>query len=75
VITTAGGSLAEVAGDAAITVAPDDHDAIGGALVRLLREPSLAQELSEKGRARAPRFSLSAQAEGMARVYRSFLDI
>jgi glycosyltransferase involved in cell wall biosynthesis len=56
-------------------VAPDDHEAIGAALVRLVREPALARELSEKGRARAPRFSLSAQAEGMARVYRSFLDV
>jgi glycosyltransferase involved in cell wall biosynthesis len=75
VVTTAGGSLAEVAGDAAITVAPDDHDAIGGALLRLVQEPSLARALSEKGRARAPRFSLSIQAEGMARVYRTFLGV
>jgi glycosyltransferase involved in cell wall biosynthesis len=74
VITTSGGSLAEVAGDAALTVDPDDHAAIGHALLRLAREPELRRSLVERGRARAPRFSLAAQAKGMAGVYRRFLD-
>jgi glycosyltransferase involved in cell wall biosynthesis len=73
VVTTAGGSLAEVAGDAALTVAPDDHAAIGRALVRLAREPDLRSSLIDRGRERAPRFSLAAQAKAMADVYRRFL--
>ncbi len=74
VVTTAGGSLAEVAGDAAITVDPDDDEAIGDALVRLATDGALRGDLIARGRARAPRFSLDAQARGMAAVYRRFLD-
>ena len=53
---------------------PDDHDAIGDALVRVANDAVLRERLIAKGRARAPRFSLDAQARGMADVYRRFLD-
>jgi glycosyltransferase involved in cell wall biosynthesis len=74
VVTTRGGSLAEVAGDAALTVDPENHEEIGAALARLVDEPGLRRELVEKGRRHAPRFSLAEQARNMAAVYRRFLD-
>jgi glycosyltransferase involved in cell wall biosynthesis len=72
VVTTDGGSLAEVAGDAALRVNPEDPGAIGDALVRLCRDPRMAAELVRRGRERAPVFSRAAQARAMARVYREF---
>jgi glycosyltransferase involved in cell wall biosynthesis len=74
VVTTASGSLAEVAGDAAVTVNPEDHRAIGDALVRVARDASLRAALVDRGRAQAARFTLDAQARAMADVYRHFLD-
>lgn len=75
VVTTHEGSLAEIAGDAAIVVDPDDHAAGGDALVRLAEDQALRTDLGERGRQRAPRFSLDAQASAMAAVYRSFLQV
>jgi glycosyltransferase involved in cell wall biosynthesis len=74
VITTAGGSLSEVAGDAGLSVDPDDHRAIGAALVELTRNDARRAALVARGREQAKRFTLEAQATGMAAVYRSFLD-
>jgi glycosyltransferase involved in cell wall biosynthesis len=73
VVTTNGGSLLEVAGDAALEVDPEDPPAIGDALLRLCRDPELAADLVRRGRDRAPAFSRAAQARAMARVYRTFL--
>ena len=70
VVTTTAGSLPEVAGDAALTVDPEDPRAIGDAFVRLARDASLRGELAAKGRARAPLFSREVQARAMAKVYR-----
>jgi glycosyltransferase involved in cell wall biosynthesis len=75
VVTTRAGSLAEVAGDAALVVDPEDHGAIADALVRLHSDPALREELRARGRARAPRFSLEAQARDMAAVYRRVLAV
>lgn len=75
VVTTHAGSLAEVAADAAVTVDPEDHEAIGDALVRLTLDAAFRAELVEKGRARAPRFSLEVQAQAMAAVYTKFLNV
>ena len=73
VLTTSGGSLAEVAGDAALTVDADDQAQIGDGLRRLLSDDALAAELAARGRQRAPRFSREVQALEMARVYRQSL--
>jgi len=73
VVTTQGGSLGEVAGDAALQVDPEDATATGNALVRLCREPDLADDLVRRGRERARVFSRAAQARAMAGVYRAFL--
>ena len=74
VLTTAGGSLEEVAGDAALSVEPDDHAQIGDALVRLFRDAALRARLVELGRARAPLFDRSVQARAMVLAYRRALD-
>lgn len=74
-VTTRAGSLAEVAGDSALVVDPEDHAAIGEALLRLYRDAGLREDLRVRGRARAPRFSLGVQAREMAAVYRSFLAV
>jgi glycosyltransferase involved in cell wall biosynthesis len=70
VVTTHGGSLAEVAGDAAIAVDPEDHDAIARALVSLVENPQARRDLADRGRARAPQFSRAAQARGTLAAYR-----
>ncbi len=75
VMTTRAGSLAEIAGDAAVTVEPEDHAAIGSGLARLATDAAYRAELSERGRAQAPRFSLDVQAHAMANVYREFLQV
>jgi glycosyltransferase involved in cell wall biosynthesis len=72
VVTTDGGSLSEVARDAALQVDPENPEAIGAALLRLCREPGLAADLARRGRERAPVFSRASQARAMARVYRDF---
>jgi len=73
VVTTNGGSLGEVAGDAALKVDPEDANAIGDALVRLASEPALRSDLVKKGHEQARLFSREAQAHAMARLYRDFL--
>lgn len=73
VVTTTGGSLGEVAADAALLVDPESTSAIGGALVRLARSPALADDLRARGAARAPLFSRAVHASAMARVYRDAL--
>ena len=74
VLTTTGGSLEEVAGDAALKVDPADHAEMGHALVRLFRDEDLRRRLAAEGRARAPRFSRAVQARAMVRVYRRLLE-
>lgn len=75
VITSNGGALAEVAADAALTVDPEDHVAIGQAIARVCRDEALRAQLVRRGRARAPLFSRAAQARAMARVYRDFFGV
>jgi glycosyltransferase involved in cell wall biosynthesis len=57
VLTSSVSSLPEVAGDAALLVDPRDPVAIGAGLGRLLGDPALAQDLRDRGRARAAEFS------------------
>ena len=73
VVTTRAGSLGEIAGDAAITVDPEDHDAIGRALITLAMNDEIRNDYIRRGRARAPEFSVDVQARNMVAVYRNFL--
>ncbi len=49
VITTNGGSLAEVAGHAALTVNPEDLSGIGDAILKVSRDAGLRADLARKG--------------------------
>jgi glycosyltransferase involved in cell wall biosynthesis len=73
VVTTDEGSLAEVAGDAALKAHPDDVHAMGDALVRLSKDEALREDLIRRGRERAPMFSREVQARAMIGVYRRAL--
>jgi glycosyltransferase involved in cell wall biosynthesis len=61
-------SIPEVVGDAALLVDPRDPEALAAALVRVLSEPGLAEELRRRGRERARRFTWERTAEELASV-------
>ncbi len=73
VITTTASSLPEVAGDAALLVAPDDTDALTAAFQQMLAEPALRAHYREAGLRRAALFSWPRTAAATARVYREIL--
>jgi glycosyltransferase involved in cell wall biosynthesis len=56
-------SLPEVAGDAALLFEPTDQSAIAGALMRLLDEPRLRDQLRARGRERVREFTWRRTAE------------
>ncbi len=70
VICSTGGALPEVAGDAALTVAPEDRDGLANALVRVVSDSALREELCRKGYARAQRYSWDDAARAHVEVYR-----
>ena len=63
------GSLAEVAGDAALIFEPENVDAIRDAIERLLGDAALAERLRDAGRAQAASFSWERCAELTAASY------
>jgi glycosyltransferase involved in cell wall biosynthesis len=73
VITSDRSSLAEIAGDAAILVDPEDAPAIADAIVTLASDDGERKRLSRAGTARARRFGLERMAEGTLEVYRLVL--
>jgi glycosyltransferase involved in cell wall biosynthesis len=75
VITTRRTALAEVAGDAAIHVEPDEHEHIGDALLRVAEDPALRQDIIRRGIARAQRFTQNRQAQETLIVYQRVLGL
>lgn len=73
VITSNVSSMPEVAGDAALLVSPEDTETLAGALERMLGEPDLRAELSQRGLVRAREFTWRRAAESTLAVYRSVL--
>jgi glycosyltransferase involved in cell wall biosynthesis len=77
-ITTTGGALPEVVGTdglAAITVPPNDPDALAEAIKRMLDDPALRERMGEGGRARVlNRFTWKVAAEGTVEQWRLLLD-
>ena len=63
------GSLAEVAGDAALRFDPESEPAIAAAIERLLGDRDKAERLRAAGRERAARFTWSATARGTISAY------
>ncbi len=65
--------LRELCGDAAVYTAPGDVSALARALTRVVEHPSLWRELSERGRARASRFTWANSAEVFEELLRDAL--
>jgi glycosyltransferase involved in cell wall biosynthesis len=74
VVTTTGGSLPEVAGDAALLVDPGDPDALAAAMAKLAGDPAARQAAAARGRARAATFTWDRCAAETAAAYRRALD-
>lgn len=74
VVTSTGGALPEVAGDAALLVDPYDVDALAAAIMRLADDPLLRDDLIKRGRERAHLFSWSAAVERLVAAYAYALD-
>ena len=70
VLTSTAASLPEVAGDAAISVEPDDVGAIEDGLARLFRDAELRERLITAGRARLPMFTWEGSAAATAEALR-----
>jgi glycosyltransferase involved in cell wall biosynthesis len=69
-VVGAAGALPDLALGAAISVKPDDVDAIAGALERLLSDAQLRLKLGEEGRRRAADFTWDRAAEQTLAVLR-----
>ncbi|MFP4394890.1 MAG: glycosyltransferase family 4 protein [Anaerolineales bacterium] len=72
-VASATTSLPEAAGDAALTVPPDDVAAIAAGLARLLADDALRAELRARGLAHAARFSWETTAQRTAALYRQIV--
>ena len=74
VLTSDRGAMAEVAGDAALLVDPDDPAALAGALVRLTDDAALRRDLAVRGDARWPAWPWSQTVQATVRAYREVLS-
>jgi glycosyltransferase involved in cell wall biosynthesis len=70
VVVSDAASLPEVVGDAGLTVAAEDTDALADALERALLDPVLRTRLRADGLARAATFTWAGAAEALLSVYR-----
>lgn len=74
VITTTGGALPEVAGDAAEIVPPANPQAIADAIIRLMDDPKRAKSLGEAGYRRVhENFTWEKAAERVVKTYREVM--
>src|SRR5262249_5151495 len=71
VVSTTGGSLGEVLGDAALTVPPGDVVQFADALTRPLDDEPLRAELRERGFARAASYTWQRTADATVLAYRA----
>jgi glycosyltransferase involved in cell wall biosynthesis len=75
VISTTGGALPEVVGDAGILVPPSDHKALGRAIRELLADPSRAADLGQAGYQRVQKqFTWLKAAEKTTAAYCEVID-
>ena len=75
VISTTGGALPEVVGDAGILVPPADHRALARAMREVLGNPKLAGDLGLAGYQRVQKhFTWSKAAEKTVAAYREVID-
>ena len=74
VITSNTSSLPEVVDDAALLVDPHDVSALGHAIMRLLEDEQLREELRQKGFQRVQHYTWSASASKMLSIYQKLYD-
>jgi glycosyltransferase involved in cell wall biosynthesis len=70
VLSSGGGSLQEVLGDAALVTPPGDVEAFTAGLSRLLGDEALRRDLAARGPAHAARFTWERTAEATVAAYR-----
>jgi len=70
VICSSAGSLAEVAGDAAIVEDVDDEDAMVAHAVHLLNQQAVAENMVQRGYERVKHFKPAVMADALIQVYR-----
>lgn len=73
VITSNCTSMPEIAGDAALIVDPANTHAIADALIRLIKDQTLAGQLKASGLARSHSFSWEVNAKRTASIYRGMV--
>jgi glycosyltransferase involved in cell wall biosynthesis len=73
VVSSSGGSLKEVVGDAGLLVPPHDERALAEAIVSVWRNPTLLAALSQKGRERAKQFTWQRTASETYALYAAVL--
>ena len=74
VICSNASSLPEVAGDAAILLAPDDVDGYARSMVEVLSSPERSRDRVRQGLTRARRFSWQETARQTLAVYRELME-
>ena len=73
VVCSERGSLAEIAGDAALLINPDDLDGLAMAMKRLLEDESLRAQMRARGLANVARFSWEKTTRETLAIYRALL--
>lgn len=74
VLTSDRGAMAEVAGDAALLVDPEDHPALVAAMQRLIDDDDLCEDLARRGPARARPWTWERTADATVAVYEKVLE-
>lgn len=72
VITSSVSAMPEIAGNAAITVYPENEEQIAEALLNLEKDPALSADLITRGHERIKEFSWKKTAEQLHRIYSEY---
>jgi len=75
VLTSAGTALEEVAGDAAIYLEPDDPESMASAIMKVVSDAELRQQLIRRGLERAAIFNWGESATRLVNAYERFFRI
>ena len=74
VVAATGSCMEEVGGDGALYASPDDVNALADALGRVISDNALRNQLIERGKVNAQRFTRQAMADAIVASYEQALD-
>ncbi len=74
VVAATGSCMEEVGGDGALYVSPDDVNALADGLGRVISDNALRNQLIERGKVNAQRFTRQAMADAIIACYEQALD-